>query len=124
MDGAGRMFGWLMTLLSWAGLAVLALTFGTYALLHLINAFYFKTQNLQKRYGAKWALVTGASTGERNSRPPPCPLGGRRRRWREMACLRCVGPLRGRPGPAPIPTPQALARACPTSWPSRSSTWC
>jgi hypothetical protein len=58
------MFGWLITLLGWIGLAVLALSFGSYALVHLINAYYFKTQNLQKRYNAKWALVTGASTGE------------------------------------------------------------
>lgn len=57
------MFGWLITLLGWIGLVVLTLSFGSYALLHMINAYYFKTQNLQKRYNAEWALVTGASTG-------------------------------------------------------------
>jgi hypothetical protein len=65
------MFGWLITLLGWIGLAVLMLSFGSYALLHMINAYYFKTQNLQKRYNAEWALVTGASTG---ANAPHVPL--------------------------------------------------
>uniref|UniRef100_A0A7S0YGV5 Uncharacterized protein n=1 Tax=Polytomella parva TaxID=51329 RepID=A0A7S0YGV5_9CHLO len=30
---------------------------------HLLCAFFFKTQNLKKRYNASWALVTGASSG-------------------------------------------------------------
>ncbi|GAX76766.1 hypothetical protein CEUSTIGMA_g4213.t1 [Chlamydomonas eustigma] len=38
-------------------------SFGTYVLHHLFVAFWFKTQNLKKRYNAQWALVTGSSSG-------------------------------------------------------------
>mmetsp|Transcript_1426 Transcript_1426/g.3129 ORF Transcript_1426/g.3129 Transcript_1426/m.3129 type:complete len:323 (-) Transcript_1426:848-1816(-) len=38
-------------------------SFGTYIIHHIIVAFFYKTQNLKKRYSAEWALVTGASSG-------------------------------------------------------------
>lgn len=37
--------------------------FLTYIIQHIIVAFFYKTQNLKKRYKADWALVTGASSG-------------------------------------------------------------
>lgn len=37
--------------------------FLTYFIQHTIVAFFYKTQNLKKRYKADWALVTGASSG-------------------------------------------------------------
>lgn len=77
----------LATPLAWAGGALLLLSFGSYFLLQLICGGYFKTQNLKKRYNAKWALVTGSSSGEgpgggrrcgswrapRREALPPCP---------------------------------------------------
>ena len=44
-------------------LALFVPCFLTYIIQHLIVAFFFKTQNLKKRYNAEWALVTGASSG-------------------------------------------------------------
>ncbi|KAF8072870.1 HSD17B12 [Scenedesmus sp. PABB004] len=55
--------GWLLTPLSWLGLAVVFLSFGSYALLQTLCGTYYKYQNLKARYNAQWALVTGASTG-------------------------------------------------------------
>mmetsp|Transcript_7805 Transcript_7805/g.20776 ORF Transcript_7805/g.20776 Transcript_7805/m.20776 type:complete len:318 (+) Transcript_7805:40-993(+) len=43
--------------------ALFLLSFVTYFVQHLICAYYYKTQNLKRRYNAKWALVTGASSG-------------------------------------------------------------
>lgn len=40
-----------------------SLSFLTYAVQHIICAYFYKTQNLKKRYKASWALVTGASSG-------------------------------------------------------------
>jgi len=57
------MWGWLVTPLSWFGVTVVALSFGLYFALQLICGTYYKYQNLKDRYGATWALVTGASTG-------------------------------------------------------------
>eukprot|EP00210_Caulerpa_lentillifera_P000346 g339.t1 len=42
---------------------VLFLNFGLYFIGQLLIAFVFKEQNLRVKYGAKWALVTGASSG-------------------------------------------------------------
>lgn len=39
-------------------------SFGSYLLHHMVVAFWYKTQNLKKKYDAKWALVTGSSSGE------------------------------------------------------------
>lgn len=39
------------------------LSFGVYFIQHIICAYFFKTQNLKRRYNAQWALVTGASSG-------------------------------------------------------------
>lgn len=46
----------LFQLLFWLG-------FGVYFIHHAICAYFYKTQNLKKRYNAQWALVTGASSG-------------------------------------------------------------
>jgi hypothetical protein len=40
-----------------------ALSFGSYFFLHAICAIFYKTQNLKRRYDARWALVTGSSSG-------------------------------------------------------------
>jgi hypothetical protein len=55
----------------WAFLSLFALCFGVYFLHHAIVAFFFKTQNLKRRYGASWALVTGASSGRDGRQRPP-----------------------------------------------------
>jgi hypothetical protein len=47
----------------WLGWAVLLLSFGLYAVFELLCGGYYKYQNLQQRYKAEWALVTGASSG-------------------------------------------------------------
>ncbi|GIL59058.1 hypothetical protein Vafri_14014, partial [Volvox africanus] len=44
-------------------LCLVFLSFGTYFLQHIICSYFFKTQNLKRRYNAQWALVTGASSG-------------------------------------------------------------
>eukprot|EP00983_Pelagomonas_calceolata_P066076 1148859-Pelagomonas_calceolata.AAC.10 len=49
--------------------ALFLLSFVTYFVQHLICAYYYKTQNLKRRYNAKWALVTGASSGARQLSP-------------------------------------------------------
>ncbi len=41
--------------------------YGVYFLQHVVCAHFYKTQNLKRRYGAQWALVTGASSGESES---------------------------------------------------------
>lgn len=71
--------GFVYSLLSVAGVAVLFLSFGLYALLQLLCGTYFKTQNLKKRYNAQWALVTGASSGDLH-RPRSAPAARRRQR--------------------------------------------
>jgi TRAP-type C4-dicarboxylate transport system permease large subunit len=38
--------------------------FLTYFVQHIVCSFFYKTQNLKKRYNAEWALVTGSSSGE------------------------------------------------------------
>lgn len=39
--------------------------FLTYIIHHLVVAYFYKTQNLKKKYNdAEWALVTGGSSGE------------------------------------------------------------
>lgn len=50
--------------LNWVGLFVLAMSVGVYILQHIYCAFFYRTQNLKKKYNAQWALVTGSSTGE------------------------------------------------------------
>ncbi|WIA08978.1 hypothetical protein OEZ85_008392 [Tetradesmus obliquus] len=55
--------GWILTVLSYFGLAVVFLSFGLYALFQILCGSYYKYQNLKDRYKAEWALVTGASTG-------------------------------------------------------------
>ena len=52
------------SLWKWLFLALFFLSFAVYFIHHLIVAYFFKTQNLKRRYNAKWALVTGASSGE------------------------------------------------------------
>lgn len=42
---------------------VFTLSFGVYLIQHCICAFVYKTQNLKRRYNARWALVTGGSSG-------------------------------------------------------------
>lgn len=46
------------------------LSFGSYFITEAILAFWFKGQNLKKRYNASWALVTGSSSGETEIPPP------------------------------------------------------
>lgn len=41
----------------------LAIVFLSYLIPHTIVAWFYKTQNLKKKYNAQWALVTGASSG-------------------------------------------------------------
>lgn len=50
----------LTTILGW----IVGLVFLTYLIPHIFVAWFYKTQNLKKKYSAKWALVTGASSGE------------------------------------------------------------
>lgn len=50
------MFGLVLALL-------LFFNFGLYFLGQLLIAFVFKEQNLRVNYNAKWALITGASSG-------------------------------------------------------------
>ncbi|KAL6750248.1 hypothetical protein V8C86DRAFT_2817430 [Haematococcus lacustris] len=38
-------------------------SFLVYFLHHVVLAYFYKTQNLKRRYNAQWALVTGASSG-------------------------------------------------------------
>lgn len=71
----------------WLFLALFVPAFLTYAIQHMICAFFYKTQNLKKRYGAEWALVTGASSGVERQR-------GRCRR-NPWAREEKAGPLRG-----------------------------
>lgn len=42
---------------------VFALSWAPYILQHIYCAFFYRTQNLKKKYNAEWALVTGASSG-------------------------------------------------------------
>lgn len=51
-----------MTLLGSIAWGVLALIFVPYLLHHALLGL-FKGRDLKKRYGAEWALVTGASSG-------------------------------------------------------------
>eukprot|EP00884_Botryococcus_braunii_P009153 jgi/Botrbrau1/18239/Bobra.53_1s0093.1 len=44
-------------------IAVTGLVFVPYVVYQLLLDFYFPAQDLKKRYNAKWALVTGASSG-------------------------------------------------------------
>jgi hypothetical protein len=48
----------------WVFLPILVFQFLVYFIHHAIVAFFFKTQNLKRRYSAQWALVTGASSGQ------------------------------------------------------------
>lgn len=57
------MWGFLAVPVTWFGTAVVVLSFGLYAIFQTLCGTYYKTQNLQRRYNAKWALVTGASSG-------------------------------------------------------------
>lgn len=43
---------------------LVAIIFLGYLVPHLLVAWFFKTKNLKKAYDAKWALVTGSSSGE------------------------------------------------------------
>jgi hypothetical protein len=36
----------------------------TYLFYQLLVGFFFKTKDLKRAYGAKWALVTGSSSGK------------------------------------------------------------
>lgn len=51
-----------MTFLGSCAWIVLAIIFVPYLLHHALLGLY-KGRDLKKRYGAKWALVTGASSG-------------------------------------------------------------
>lgn len=51
----------------WLGWATLLLSFGLYAVFELLCGGYYKYQNLQQRYKAEWALVTGASSGDNSN---------------------------------------------------------
>lgn len=62
----------LLKPLSWAGLVVMITSFFLYAVFQVLCGFWFKTQNLKKRYNAEWALVTGSSSGEHWQRLLPC----------------------------------------------------
>lgn len=52
-----------MNLYKWLFWLLVVPCFATYIVHHLICAYFFKTQNLKRRYNAQWALVTGASSG-------------------------------------------------------------
>lgn len=54
----------MFNLYKWAFLGLFAASFGTYLLHHAVCAYFYKTQNLKRRYNAQWAMVTGASSGE------------------------------------------------------------
>jgi len=61
------------------GVAVLALSFGLYLAVQLAcGTLIWRTQDLKRRYGAEWALVTGASSGEEEEE---WAGGGRGRRF-------------------------------------------
>lgn len=87
---AGAMIG---TLCTW----LVALIFGAYAIPHLIVAWFYKTKNLKKAYGAEWALVTGASSG---ARVEGCGAG----LAAPCSCQLCAAPQLARP-PACLPAP-------------------
>lgn len=38
-------------------------SFATYIVQHVVCAYFYRTQNLKRRYNAQWAIVTGASSG-------------------------------------------------------------
>ena len=63
----------LGTICTW----IVAFYFLGYFIPHLFVAWFYKTKNLKKAYNAKWALVTGSSSGEHcmlaASRPPLLP---------------------------------------------------
>lgn len=42
---------------------LVAFIFLSYLIPHTFVAWFYKTQNLKKKYNAQWALVTGASSG-------------------------------------------------------------
>lgn len=42
---------------------IVAIIFLAYLVPHTFVAWFYKTQNLKKKYHAQWALVTGASSG-------------------------------------------------------------
>ena len=117
---------------------LVAFIFGAYAIPHLYVAWFHKTRNLKKAYGAEWALVTGASSGAPRGRRWRCPCcrlpaalpRSAARRWEveePPGCARqlvaaLVAPqpplsLPTRP-PSP-PTLQASARALRASWRGR-----
>lgn len=52
-------FGWITFLLFVYGI----ISFFTFVGQVVVAGFFFKDQDLKKKYNAKWALVTGASTG-------------------------------------------------------------
>lgn len=54
----------LVTIISYLGILSRQKVLLTYCLAFVIRAdFFFKPQDLKKKYGAQWALVTGASSG-------------------------------------------------------------
>ncbi len=61
------MFAMLQSALNSVVLLWFWLTFGVYVVHHLIVAYFFKTQNLRRKYNAEWALVTGSSSGGRRA---------------------------------------------------------
>jgi len=93
--------------------------FLAYFIPHLVVAWFYKTKNLKKSYNAEWALVTGASSGERAccyqgqrafaaaSRPPTRPLPTRLANRTASTLL------------PPCSCPQASASRSPRSWRGR-----
>lgn len=53
-----------LQMLGWILLLVLSLNFGLYALFQILCTYVYKCQDLKAKYRAKWALVTGSSSGE------------------------------------------------------------
>ena len=92
--------------------------FLAYFIPHLVVAWFYKTKNLKKSYNAEWALVTGASSGERAccyrvepalataARPPAHPPT----RLANRAALTLL---------PPCACPQASASRSPRSWRGR-----
>lgn len=83
--------------------ALIAFIFLAYAIPQFIAAWFYKTKNLKKAYDAEWALVTGASSGERLGMPATPHPPNRRSPAADSPCR----------------TAQALASPLPASWRGR-----
>lgn len=49
--------------LTWLGIGFAVLSLLTYLVPYILDNFVFSEQNLKRKYGSQWAVVTGSSSG-------------------------------------------------------------